>query len=88
MDPTLLFNQPRVGMQCSEPLDEEFGWDCMLGKLCRLAKRWQRASTRDTKSDPAAPNGRPEFDWYYGELYIDPLRRVVRVAKKHQLVAR
>lgn len=32
-------------MQCSEQVDEEFGWDCMLGKLCRLAKRCQRATT-------------------------------------------
>jgi hypothetical protein len=26
----------------------------MLGKLCRLAKRCQQASTLDTRSDPAA----------------------------------
>jgi hypothetical protein len=53
-DPTFWFNQPWVGMQCSDTLDEQFGWDCMLGKLCRLAKRCQRASTLDARSDPAA----------------------------------
>ena len=37
-------------MQCSATLDEEFGWDCMLGKLCRLAKRCQRASTLDAEA--------------------------------------
>jgi hypothetical protein len=37
-------------MQCSDSFDEEFGWDCMLGKLCRLAKRGQRASTLDAKA--------------------------------------
>jgi hypothetical protein len=45
-------------MQCSESLDEEFGWDCMLGKLCRLAKRCQRASTMSAKTDPAIAIGK------------------------------
>ena len=71
-------------MQCSDSMDEQFGWDCMLGKLCRLAKRCQRASTLDAKSDPAAAIGQPEFGWYYAELYIAPIERVVPVAKKLQ----
>jgi hypothetical protein len=37
-------------MQCSDAMDEQFGWDCMLRKLCRLAKRCQRTSTLDAKA--------------------------------------
>ena len=73
-------------MQCSDSLDEEFGWECMLGKLCRLAKCCQRASTLDAQSDPSAAIGQPEFDWYYAELYVAPGKRVAPVAKKLQLV--
>ena len=38
------------------------------------------------RSDPAAASGQQEFDWYYAELYAAPIGRVVRVAKKLQLV--
>jgi hypothetical protein len=72
-DPTIWFNQPRVGMQCSELFDKEFGWDCMLGKLCRLAKRCQRTSTLDAPSDPAAAIGRPNSTGIYVELYVGPV---------------
>jgi hypothetical protein len=85
---TLLFNQPRVGMQCSESLDEEFGWDCMLGKLCRLAKHWPGHRPSGPRTARLAACDPPEFDWYYGELYGSTSKCAVRVAKKQQLGGR
>jgi hypothetical protein len=72
-------------MQQSAACDEEFGWDCMLGKLCRLAKRCRRASTLDAASDPAAVIGQPKFVWDFSEFYVKCSTGVVRVAKKQQL---
>lgn len=37
-DPTFWFTHPRAGKQQSEHEENEFGGDCMLGKLCRLVK--------------------------------------------------
>jgi len=37
--PYLLFTHPRAGKQQSGHGENEFGGDCMLGKLCGLAKQ-------------------------------------------------
>jgi hypothetical protein len=39
------------------------------------------------QSDPAAAFGQPEFDWYYGELYVGLAKWVVRVEKKQRFAA-
>ena len=42
---------------------------------------------RKRQKRPGPSMGQPEYDWYYAELYIAPVERVVRVAKKLQQTA-
>ena len=42
----------------------------------------------ERQNRPGYCNRQAKFDWYYAELYVDPRRWVVRVAKKQLPVAR
>jgi hypothetical protein len=54
--PYIWFTQPRERNQQAEPTKNEFGWDCMLGKLCRLAKRCRPLATTVAWRRSAATN--------------------------------
>jgi hypothetical protein len=62
-DPTIWFTQRRVGTQQSEPQEKQFGWDCMLGKLCRLAKGYRPAATRALETLVSECNFQSQNRW-------------------------
>jgi len=82
---TLPFGLTAVSRNAMFRLDGRGIWLGLHAGQALPAKRNAASGRRhlDAKSDPPLPIDQPEFDWYYAELYVAPIRRVVRVAKDY-----